>query len=297
MEKGNRLKRLAALAAVAVAGTLIIVKGGAWMGTGSVSVLSALIDSVLDLAASMVNLIAVRQATQPADREHRFGHGKAEALAGLAQAAFISGSVLFLLIEAGERFVRPSTIANTVVGLSVMVFSVVLTVALVLFQRQVVRRTKSVVISADSLHYSTDVLTNAAVIVAIILSSELGWTAADPLFAIAIGLVILRGVWEILKQSLDQLMDREMPQADREQIRKIAVSHPGVIDMHDLRTRTSGSHTFIQLHLEMSGDLTLLDAHTIAESVMKAIEKAYPTAEVLIHEDPHGIAEPRAVFR
>ncbi|MBK8908279.1 MAG: cation diffusion facilitator family transporter [Rhodospirillales bacterium] len=295
-EHGNRLKRRAAVAAVAVAGVLIVAKAVAWFMTGSMSILSTLIDSMLDLAASVVNLVAVRQAIQPADREHRFGHGKAEPLAGLAQAAFISGSVLFLLFEAGSRLFHPRPIERSEVGLAVMALSIVLTVALVLYQRHVVRRTRSVAISADSLHYATDVLTNGAVVLALVLSSQFGWTLADPLFAIAVGLIVLRGVWEILNGSLNQLMDRELPQEDRDRIRAIAQAHPGVIGMHDLRTRAAGSHAFIQLHLEMEGSLTLLEAHSIAEAVMAEIEAAYPTAEVLIHEDPHGVPEPRAVF-
>lgn len=296
-EHGNRLKRRAATAAVAVAGVLILAKAVAWFMTGSMSILSTLIDSTLDLAASVVNLVAVRHAIQPADREHRFGHGKAEPLAGLAQAAFISGSVLFLLFEAGSRLFQPRPIVKSEVGLAVMVLSIVLTVALVLYQRHVVRRTGSVAIKADALHYATDVLTNGAVVLALVLASQFGWTLADPLFAIVVGLIILRGVWEILNASLNQLMDRELPQEDRERIRAIARAHPEVIGMHDLRTRAAGSHAFIQLHLEMEGSLTLIEAHAIAEAVMADIEGAYPTAEVLIHQDPYGVPEPRAVFQ
>lgn len=293
----NRLKRRAATAAVVVASVLIVAKAVAWFVTGSMSILSTLIDSTLDLAASVVNLVAVWHAIQPADREHRFGHGKAEPLAGLAQAAFISGSVLFLLFEAGGRLFHPRPIERSEVGLAVMALSIVLTVGLVLYQRHVVRRTGSVAIKADSLHYATDVVTNGAVILALVLASQFGWTLADPLFAIAVGLIILGGVWEILNSSLNQLMDRELPQEDRERIRTIARTHPEVIGMHDLRTRAAGSHAFIQLHLEMEGSLTLLEAHAIAEAVMADIEAAYPTAEVLIHEDPYGIPEPRAVFK
>lgn len=296
-EHGNRLKRRAATAAVAVAGVLILAKAVAWFMTGSMSILSTLIDSTLDLAASVVNLVAVRHAIQPADREHRFGHGKAEPLAGLAQAAFISGSVLFLLFEAGSRMFQPRPIVKSEVGLAVMALSIVLTVALVLYQRHVVRRTGSVAIKADALHYATDVLTNGAVVLALVLASQFGWTLADPLFAIVVGLIILRGVWEILNASLNQLMDRELPQEDRERIRAIARAHPEVIGMHDLRTRAAGSHAFIQLHLEMEGSLTLIEAHAIAEAVMADIEGAYPTAEVLIHQDPYGVPEPRAVFQ
>jgi ferrous-iron efflux pump FieF len=292
----DRLKRLAASASVSVATVLIVAKATAWLTTGSISLLSTLIDSALDLAASLVNLIAIRQATQPADKEHRFGHGKAEPLAGLAQAGFICGSAGFLLVHAGERLVRPAPISNTEVGYAVMALSIVLTMGLVLYQRFVVRRTGSLAVSADSLHYSADLLTNMSVIVALVLSTQFGWMWADPLTAIAIVVFILHSAWQILKQSLNLLMDRELPDEDREQIRRIARSHPEVIDIHDLRTRSSGTHLFIQFHLELDGNMTLLDAHTIADQVMRQLERAFPDAEVLIHEDPHGVSERRTSF-
>ncbi len=295
-DRANRLKRLAASASVTVAAVLIAAKTGAWIMTGSVSLLSTLIDSLLDLAASVVNFIAVRQAMQPADREHRFGHGKAEPLAGLAQAAFVGGSAAFLLFEAVQRLANPVAVKNSTVGIAVMVFSIVLTLGLVLFQRFVVKRTGSVAISADSLHYSADLLVNASVIVALLLSVKLGWSAADPIFAIVIALFIVHGAWGIFRSSLKLLMDTELPESDRERIRAIANSHPGVMSVHDIRTRSSGTKTFIQFHLEMDGNLTLIDAHIIAETVMGEVERAFPDAEVLIHEDPYGVEERRAVF-
>jgi ferrous-iron efflux pump FieF len=228
---------------------LIVAKAAAWLTTGSISLLSTLIDSSLDLAASLVNLIAIRQALQPPDKEHRFGHGKAEPLAGRAQAGFVCGSAGFLLVQAGERLVRPAPISNSEVGYAVIALSIALTIGLVLYQRFVVRRTGSLAISADSLHYGADLLTNMSVIVALVLSTQLGWIWADPLIAIAIGMFILRSAWQILKQSLNLLMDRELPDEDRERIRRIASSHPEVIDIHDLRTRSSGTHVFIQFHL------------------------------------------------
>ena len=292
----NRLKRFAAIASVSVAAILIAAKAGAWLATGAVSLLSTLMDSLLDLAASVVNLIAVHHAAQPADREHRFGHGKAEPLAGLAQAAFIAGSAAFLLFQAGERLIHPAVITNSNVGVGVMLVSIVLTFGLVLFQRSVVRRTSSVAIRSDSLHYQTDLLINLGVIVALFLSGRFGWPAADPLIAIGIAGYIIFSVVEILKHSLAMLMDRELPDAERERIRAIARAHPGVVAVHDLRTRSSGTQAFIQFHLEMEGAITLLAAHAIAEAVMADVQAAFPHAEVLIHEDPAGIDEPRAVF-
>jgi ferrous-iron efflux pump FieF len=234
---------------------------------------------------------------QPADREHRFGHGKAEPLAGLAQAAFVSGSAAFLLFEASQRLIHPVPIGNTTFGIGVMACSIALTLGLVTFQRYVVKRTGSVAISADSLHYSADLLVNTSVVVALLLTVHLGWSAADPLFAIGISVFILRGAWSIFRSSLDLLMDRELPEHERQRIRDIASAHAGVISLHDLRTRSSGTKTFIQFHLEMDGNLTLLEAHEIADDVMDDIEHAFPDAEVLIHEDPFGVKERRVRFQ
>ncbi len=292
-DAAGRLMKMATYAAVGMASTLIIIKFAAWLMTDSVSLLSTLIDSLLDVAASTVNLLAVRHALEPADREHRFGHGKAESLAGLAQSAFISGSAVFLLLQAGERLYNPMEITNTYIGYAVMVFSIVATIALVMFQKYVAKRTQSLAISADSAHYTMDVLVNLAVIVSLFLATELGWHFADPLFAIAIAFYILHGAYEIGVEAYHVLMDRELPDDDRNKIRQLAIEHPRVTGMHDLRTRQSGPDVFIQMHLEMPGDISLLEAHSIAEDVMHKVEEAYPRAEVLVHEDPHGIEEPR----
>jgi ferrous-iron efflux pump FieF len=280
--------RSATYASVAVASVLVAIKFGAWVMTDSVSLLSTLIDSLLDVAASAVNLIAVHHALRPADREHRFGHGKAEALAGLGQAAFISGSAAFLLIEAGQRILNPKTIDNSEIGIAVMVVAIVLTVLLVAFQRYVVRKTGSLAIGADSLHYQTDVLVNASVIVSLVLATRLGWTLADPLFAIAIAGYIVRGAWKIAYGAINVLMDHELPDEDRRRIRAIAMDRPEVRDLHDLRTRSSGTQVFIQLDLEMDGDLKLRDAHAVAVQVMIELADAFPNAEVFVHQDPAG---------
>ncbi len=295
-QRAASLMKLATYASVSVAGVLIVAKFAAWLATDSVSLLSTLIDSLLDVCASLVNLVAVRQALQPADREHRFGHGKAEPLAGLAQAAFICGSAAFLLIEAGKRFIQPKVLENTETGIAVMVFSIALTVVLVLFQRHVVRQTGSIAINADSMHYKMDVLVNASVIVSLILATRLGWRWADPLFATAIAGYIVWGAGTIGHQALNILMDRELPDAEREHIRQIALAHPGVCDLHDLRTRSSGPQVFIQFHLEMDGNITLNQAHEISDQVEAEIERAFPKAEVLIHEDPEGVDEKRTTF-
>ncbi len=292
----GRLMRLATYASTATAALLIAVKLAAWAATGSMALLSTLIDSALDLAASILNLMAVRQALVPADREHRFGHGKAEALAGLGQAAFIVGSGGLLLVEAGGRLANPTPVTHGDWGIAVMVFSILATAGLVKFQRYVVGRTGSVAISADSLHYAGDVMINGSVIVSLLLAGGTGWEAADPLFAIGIGGWLLYNAWQIARASLDTLMDREMPDGDRERIRAIARAHPEVLNLHDLRTRTSGRQGFIQLHLELSAELTLIHAHRIADDVEKAILAEFPTHEVIIHEDPAGLRENHPSF-
>lgn len=295
-DSSRRLKKAAAIAAVSVAAILICAKAVAYFATGSVSLLSTLVDSLLDLAASMINLIAIRHAVQPADQEHRFGHGKAEPLAGLGQAAFIAGSAVFVLVQAGERLVQRQPLSNEAIGIGVMVLSIVLTLSLVLFQRTVVQRTGSLAIGADALHYRSDLLANLGVIGALLASTQLGWGLADPLFAIAVAIFILFSAWWIFSESFNLLMDRELPDEDRAKIRTIASAHPSVMNIHDLRTRSSGTQAFIQFHLELDGNLTLIDAHAIADSVMRDVERAFPDAEVLIHQDPYGIAETRAKF-
>jgi ferrous-iron efflux pump FieF len=292
----GRLMRRATYASVVVAGTLIVAKLGAWAITDSVAMLSALIDSFLDAAASLINLFAVRHALQPADREHRFGHGKAEALAGLGQAAFISGSAVFLVIEAAQRLARPVAIENGEIGIAVSIFAIVATIGLVLYQNYVVRRTRSLAIAADSLHYKSDLALNASVIVALILSGTFGVTVADPLFAIGIAAFVFYSAWRIFRKSYDELMDREFPEEQRRQIKQIATAPKEVIDMHDLRTRSSGRDSFIQLHLELPATISLIEAHRIADIVEADLQRAFPEAEVMIHQDPEGVDEDHAVF-
>lgn len=289
--------RRATYAAVAVVSILVVAKTAAWLLTDSVTVLSSLLDSLLDTAASLVNLFAVHHALTPADREHRFGHGKAEPLAGMAQAAFIGGSSVLLILEALNRFASPATrLVNPEIGIAVTVLSIVLTVGLVTYQRRVIRATGSVAIDADSLHYQGDLLLNGSVILSLVLTMWLGWRLVDPLFAVAIALFLLSSAWTIARRSLDRLMDRELPDADRDRIRAIALAHPEVRSLHDLRSRSSGPDLFVQFHLEMDGGMTLRRSHEVSDEVERAILEAYPNAEIIIHQDPAGIVEPRKTF-
>ncbi|MBE0439286.1 MAG: cation diffusion facilitator family transporter [Gammaproteobacteria bacterium] len=281
-----RLMRLATYASVATALILILAKMIAWFITDSVSILATLIDSSLDVLASIVNLIAVRHALQPADKEHRFGHGKAEALAGMGQAMFIAGSAGLLLLQAVGRMIHPqNSLKGMEIGVGVMLFSMVATLALITFQKYVIKHTNSTAIKADALHYKTDLLVNGSVIVALFLTYY-GWDYFDPLFAIGIAIFILYSAWEIIQEAINLLMDHELPDEQRQQIRQIVLQHPETLGFHDLRTRRSGNVVFIQLHLELDARLTLSVAHAIADQVEKQLETLFPEAEVIIHEDP-----------
>ncbi len=291
-----RLLRFATLASVFTAVLLIGAKSVAWGMTGSVSVLSTLIDSLMDVGASLVNAIAVRNALKPADTEHRFGHGKAEPLAGLGQAAFVAGSSLFLVIEAVDRVITPAPITRQGFGIAVMVFSIVATIVLVMFQSYVIRRTKSLAISADSLHYKGDVLIHGSVIVSLLLSANLNITYLDPLFGVGIALYLLWNARSIAMNALHELMDRELGEEDRERVVTIAMAHPEVRDIHDLRTRSAGPRSFIQFHLELDKNISLLRAHEISDDVEAKVRAAFPGSGVIIHQDPEGIMEHRASF-
>jgi ferrous-iron efflux pump FieF len=288
--------RRATYASVAVATTLIVSKLIAWLLTDSVALLSTLIDSVLDAAASVVTLVAVHHAVQPADREHRFGHGKAESLAGLGQAAFVAGSGCFLLVEAVRRLIQPVPVSNELVGILVMALAIALTLFLVGFQRYVIRRTGSVAIGADALHYTGDLLINGSVALSLGIYWIWGWSYADPIFALAIVGYLMWNAVRIGRGALDVLMDRELPEEERDRIKAIVEAHPDTRAMHDLRSRRSGTDTFIQFHLELDPHISLLRAHEIADEVEADIVRVFPAAEVIIHQDPQGYEERHPVI-
>jgi ferrous-iron efflux pump FieF len=272
--------------AVAVATLLIGAKFFAWMRTDSLSLQASLIDSLLDMAASVINLLVVRQALKPADEEHRFGHGKAEALGGLGQSAFIAGSAVWLIIDAVHRLIHPHPLQDGQIGSLIMIVASILTLLLVQYQRYVVKRTRSLAIAADSLHYLGDFYTNMGVLVSLNVSVFFGWTRLDALVGSGIAIYILYNSWTIGRRSLDVLMDRELPDEAREEITRIALSNPHVWGVHDLRTRTAGLQDFIQMHLDMDEKLSLLEAHDVAHNVEITLQKAFPHAEVIIHQDP-----------
>ncbi len=287
-EEYARLVTMAAWLATSVATLLLIVKLATWWIIGSVSLLASLVDSLLDIAASGVNLFVIRYALQPADEKHSFGHGKAESLAALAQAMFISGSACFLILNGVERFFRPNELTSPEYGVYVSVFATVITIGLVMFQKYVVRKTGSQAIAADSLHYQTDIYMNLAIIVALGLS-YFGVTQADAVFAIGIGLLILFNAFKIAAEAVQSLLDRQLPEEDRQIIHEIVMSVDGVLGVHDLRTRMSGPVRFIQLHLELSDDMTLIQAHDISDDAEERLIERFPEADILIHQDPYSI--------
>jgi ferrous-iron efflux pump FieF len=290
-DEAARLLRLATYASTTTALVLMGAKFVTWLITGSVSLLASLIDSTMDLFASLITLFAVRYAIRPADAEHRFGHGKAESLAGLGQATFIFVSGLFLIYKAVSRLLHPEPLEDTVMGIAVMIFAMVSTLALLAIQHYVIRRTGSTAIRADALHYKTDLLTNGGVVIALTLYAGLGLDRADPLIALIIAAYILYSAWQIADEAVGLLMDRELPESERSRIALLATQHPQVRGVHDLRTRQSGCSIFIQLHLELNGRLSLQEAHRIADEVRDRIEATYRNAEVIIHQDPVEVAD------
>lgn len=285
-----QLLRLATYASVATAAVLIVAKLAAWLLTGSVSILASLVDSVMDVGASLVNLFAVRYSLTPADAEHRFGHGKAEALAGLGQATFIAGSAAFLVLHAIDRLLHPQPLSQLGVGLAVMLFAIAATIALLAIQHHVIRRTRSTAIRADALHYATDLATNTATVAALILA-HLGWPGLDPLFALGIAAYILYSASRIATDAVHLLMDRELPEDERHQITHIAATTPGVCDVHGLRTRQSGQTKVIQLHLELPDELPLVEAHRVTMLAETRLREAFPEADIIIHQDPAGLGD------
>lgn len=280
--------RLATFASAGTALTLIVVKAIALWMTGSTAMLASLMDSALDLAASLVNLFAVRYSLIEADAEHRFGHGKAESLGALAQGALIAGSAVFLAAESISRLSNPPVVEESTLGIVVMLVSIALTFVLVMFQRFVVARSGSVAVGADMLHYAGDLAMNAGVIVALVLAGMFGLHIADPLIGLGIALWLLRGSWHIATAAFSQLMDRELPLEDRDRIIDAALGVADVQAVHDLRTRQSGTDTFIQVHVELDGAMNMYRAHVVADSVETEIQLIFPGAEVMVHLDPAG---------
>lgn len=278
----------AAIASVATATLLMAVKGFAAWHTGSVAMLGSLADTGLDLVASLMTLFGVRLAAQPADHEHRFGHGKAEALVALFQVAVIAVSAVAIFGRALDRLMTRQVTADVELGIGASMFAILVTIALLAYQRFVIARTQSVAIGADHVHYQSDVLLNVAVIAALVLDQYLGVTGADPVFGMVIAAWLAWGAWRASSAAIDQLMDREWPEEKRRRFVEIASRHPELKGLHDLRTRTSGSTDFVQFHIWMDPALTIAEAHVITDRIEHSLARAFPGTEVLIHIDPEG---------
>lgn len=287
------LARRAALASVCSAILLGLLKAWAAWTTGSVAVLASLADSVLDLFASLVTLGGVHWASQPADENHRFGHGKAEALAALFQVVVIAVSALAILVRAIERLRGGDISASPESGIAVSMIAIVVTLALTRYQAHVIARTGSVAIGADRIHYTSDLMLNAAVIAALALDAW-GLRGADPVFGIAIAFWLLFGAWRASEAAIDQLMDKEWPEEKRRAFVEVAARNPALRSLHDLRTRSSGNNDFVQFHIAMNPAMTIQQAHDVVEALEKELGDAFPGTEILIHVDPDGhVDEPQ----
>ncbi len=281
------------MASVATALFLLALKSWAAVATGSVAMLGSLADTALDLAASLVLLFSVRYAAMPPDEDHRFGHGKAESLAALFQVALIAVSAALIAWRAIDRLTSDAVTVKAESGIAVSVIAIVATIALIAYQKSIIRRTGSVAIEADSLHYQSDLALNVSVILALVLDQYLGIAWIDPLFGVGIALWLAWGAWRGAARAIDQLMDKEWPDEKRRRFIEIAHRHDELKNLHDLRTRTSGNRDFAQFHVDMPADMTVEQSHDIIHRVEEDLCAHFPEVEVLIHIDPEGhIDEP-----
>lgn len=281
-----RLNRRAAGLSIALSLFLVAIKAYAWFATDSLSLLSSLLDSSLDVVVSTLNLLAISYAAKPADDDHSFGHEAIEDIVGLVQAAFIGASGLFLIYEAAHRFAEPRPILRADTGILVLVISLLCTLVIVLYQKRILKRTGSMVVEADSLHYWSDFLVGASIIASLLLASQPGFAVADPLVAVAIALYILYACKGIGTRAFNNLMNRELPDETREALIAVLRADNSILGFHALKTTRNGAKAFIQLHLEMDENLKLKEAHAVAVAVREKLLAVVGDAEITIHEDP-----------
>lgn len=291
----GRLTRSAAVASMTVALFLALLKGWAVWRTSSTAMLGSLADTALDLIASVATLVGVWIAAQPADEEHRFGHGKAEALAAILQVTLITLSAVGIGLQAVQNLLTGSDTYAARDGIAVSLVAIAATFGLLAWQRYVIRRTGSVAIRTDNVHYKSDLALNLAVIAALVLDQYLGVHAADALFGLAITAWLLWGAWHASSEALDHLMDREWPDERRERFVAVLARHPEIRGVHDLRTRTSGTHDFVQFHMAIDGAISVAEAHRVMDDVEAKIAREFPGVEVLIHPDPEGLINEQGV--
>jgi len=290
----HRLNSLSARVTLGTAFVLTALKLVGWLITGSMALMASAVDALVDAGASFVTLAGVRYAQRPPDREHRFGHGKGEAVAAFTQATFLAGAAFVLAFQSAQRLVFPVALEALEVGVVLIALSLVAACGLVALQTFVVRRTGSTAIAADRAHYLTDIALNAAVLVALAVTKATLWTRADPAFALAISAYMLWNAYGIAREALEQLLDRELPSEDRRKIKETVRACAGVRDIHDLRTRYSGDRTFVEYDLEVDPGLTVDIGHAIGDATETAVQNLLPgTVEATAHVEPHGIIDAR----
>lgn len=289
----NKLKTYAAGAGLFVSVFLCLLKAGAAFFTGSLSVISSLIDSLTDMFSSGISLVAVHYSNLPFSDKHRYGYGKAESLSALLQAAFIVGSGSFILYDGINRFINPVEIRQTNTGIAVMIASLLITLALITFQKYVAKKTKSLAIEAESAHFTVDILTNFSIILSLLAVKYFGWWWIDIVTAAGISVYLIWNAVILAYEAISQITDKEVDEDIKKHLTEIISSTPEVKGFHDLRTRVSGARMFIELHLEIDGNKTLFAAHQISDDVEQKISNAYQNAFIIIHQDPFGIKENR----
>lgn len=287
------LKYLATVCSISLAVLLTAIKAVAAFMTGSLSILSSLVDGLSDIVSSCISMIAVKYSDKPFTKRHRYGYGKAESVSALVQAAFIVGSAGFILYDGIYRFIYPVQIKETALGIAVMVISLLLTCALVIFQRYVIRITKSQAIAADSLHYVVDILSNSSVIVSLTVVRYLNWEWVDIVTAILISIYLIYNAWILTLEALEEITDKELDDEVKNNIIQIIQSVDGILGYHDLRTRVSGNHWFAEIHLEFDGNKTLTETHALSDKAENKIIAAYPKMQLIVHQDPFGLQENR----
>lgn len=291
MTEAGQLNRSAAIASISAASLLLAIKGWAAWSTGSTAMLGSLADTTLDLVASLATLLGVWVSAQPADDKHRFGHGKAEAIAALFQIVLISISALGIASRAAEQFLSGHRVEAAAEGIAVSAAAIVVTFALLAWQRHVIRKTGSLAIRTDNVHYQSDLLLNLAVIAALGLDQYIGFTQADPLFGLGIAAWLGWGAWGASKHVLEQLMDHEWPAEKKERFLEVLARHPDITGVHDLRTRTSGNKDFVQFHVWVDANITVRQAHRVMDEIEARLHVEFPDVEILIHPDPEGLVD------
>lgn len=292
-EHHNRLKKAAATASIMLSGGLCLLKIFGAFYTGSLAILSSLIDSLADVFASSVSYVAIRFSTRPASQEHRYGYGRAESISALVQSAFIAGSGLFVMYDGIGRLITPKPMEKPGLGIVIMLLSLSATILLIVFQKYVARKTSSPAIAADSAHYTVDVLTNLSIVLSLIVVKyfHIGWF--DVLTAFVISAYLIYNAYKIAAEAVSALTDRELSEDIRQKVIDIVINSEGIDGYHDFRSRDLGGAYFFEIHLELDGNLTLNKTHELTDNVEEKIKKAFPGAQVIIHQDPYGLHENR----